>query len=79
MVCSSVPMSGAITSLRGPMMLRISSVKRRVRRSRSPIVSLRGSQQMPPLAPLKGRFMMPHFHDIHMASAATSPRSTDSE
>ena len=31
---------------------------------------------MPPLAPPNGRFMMPHFHDIHMARAATSPRST---
>ena len=35
-----------------------------------------GSQQMPPLAPPNGRFMIPHFHDIHIASAATSPRST---
>ena len=76
MVCSSVPRSGAITSMRGPMMLSSSSVKRRVSRSSSPRDSWAGSQAMPPLAPPKGRFMRPHFHDIHMASAATSPRST---
>ena len=35
-VCSSVPMSGAITSMRGPMMVSTSSVKRRVSRSFSP-------------------------------------------
>ncbi len=76
-VCSSVPRSGAMTSMRGPMMLNTSSVKRRVRRSFSPRLSWAGSQAMPPLAPPKGRFMMPHFHDIHMARAATSPRSTE--
>ena len=35
-VCSSVPRSGAITSMRGPMMVSTSSVKRRVSRSSSP-------------------------------------------
>ena len=76
MVCSSVPMSGAITSMRGPMMGNTSSVYRRVRRSSSPRLSLVGSQAMPPLAPENGRFMMPTFQDIHIDSAATSPRST---
>ena len=39
-------------------------------------LSWAGSQSMPPFAPPNGKFMMPHFHDIHMARAATSPRST---
>ena len=76
-VCSSVPRSGAITSTRGPMIASTSSVNRRVRRSFSSGLSAAGSQAMPPLAPANGRFMIPHFQLIHMASAATSPRSTD--
>jgi hypothetical protein len=62
--------------MRGPMTLSTSSVNRRVSRSASPRDSWAGSTLMPPLAPPNGRFMMPHFHDIHIASAATSPRST---
>jgi hypothetical protein len=77
MVCSSVPTSGAITSTRGPMIDSTSSVNRRVTRSFSPSESAAGSQVMPPFAPANGRFMMPHFQLIHMARAATSPRSTD--
>ena len=76
-VCSSVPMSGAMTSMRGPMMRQHLLGEA----ARQPLLlaacdSAAGSQAMPPLAPPKGRFMMPHFHVIHMARAATSPRST---
>ena len=76
MVCSSVPMSGAMTSIRGPMIGRTSEVYRRVSRSSSPTLILVGSQAIPPLAPENGRFMIPTFHDIHIDRAATSPRST---
>jgi hypothetical protein len=69
-------MSGAMTSTRGPMMFWISSVNRRVSRSFSLPLSSAGSTAIPPFAPPYGRFMMPHFQLIHMASAATSPRST---
>ncbi len=51
MVCSSVPRSGAGISMSGPMIRKISLVKRRVIRSSSPRVMARGSQGMPPLAP----------------------------
>ncbi len=76
MVCSSVPISGAITSMRGPMIDSTSSVNRRVNRSFSPVDKVEGSTAMPPFAPEKGRFMIAHFQLIHMASAATSPKST---
>ena len=69
-------MSGAMTSIRGPMTGSTSSVNRRVSRSFSPLLSAAGSHATPPLAPANGRFMIPHFQLIHMARAATSPRST---
>ena len=77
MVCSSVPRSGAITSMRGPMIAQhLLGEAAREPFQLAAATAWPGSQAMPPLAPPKGRFMMPHFHDIHMARAATSPRST---
>ena len=69
-------MSGAMTSMSGPMKGIISMVKRRVRRSSSPGDMPRGSQAMPPLPPPKGRSISAHFQVIQMASAVISPRST---
>ena len=50
-VCSSVAMSGAGMSRWGPMIGRSSEVNRRVRRSRSPGESSRGTHRTPPFAP----------------------------
>ena len=75
-VCSFVAMSGAGMSSWGPMKGRSSDVNRRVSRSTSVIDSSRGSQRTPPFAPPYGRRRSAHFHVIHIASAAHSPRST---
>ena len=58
------------------MITAISVVKRRVRRSTSPIESCFGSTVTPPLPPPYGRSITAHFHDIHMASAFTSSMFT---
>jgi hypothetical protein len=76
--CSSVPRSGAGMSRSGPITSITSEVYRRVMRWSSDFDSCVGSTHTPPLAPPKGRFISAHFQDIHMASAATSPRLTSS-
>jgi hypothetical protein len=76
MFCSLVPMSGAGTPVLGPMKGSSSSLKRRVRDSSSRALMASGSHAMPHVAPTKGRSNRAHFKLIHMASAATSPRST---
>ena len=69
-------MSGAGMSSCGPMNGASSAVKRRVMRASSPCESMRGLQRTPPFAPPYGRRSNAHFHVIHIASAAHSPRST---
>ena len=68
--------SGAGMSDSGPMITAISVVKRRVRRSISPIESCFGSTVTPPLPPPYGRSITAHFHDIHIESAFTSSMFT---
>src|SRR5947209_5100740 len=70
-------MSGAITSIRGPITGSTSSVNRRVSRSFSPVLKSDGSQATPPFAPANGRFMIPHFQLIHMALAAAAGTTWD--
>ena len=76
MTSGPVLTSGAGMSSRGPMNICIRSVKRRVRRCRSPGVRSRGSQSTPPLAPPKGRSMTAVFQVMREARARTSSRST---
>ena len=68
--------SGAGISDSGPMITAISVVKRRVRRSISPIESCFGSTVTPPFPPPYGRSITAHFHDIHIESAFTSSMFT---
>ena len=75
-ICSVVPMSGAGTSVCGPMKGSSSDVNRRVNTSSSRWLIARGSQATPPFAPPYGRSINAHFQLIHIASAATSPSST---
>ena len=75
-VCSFVAMSGAGMSSCGPMIGSSSEVNRRVSRSSSPGDISRGLQRTPPFAPPYGRRRSAHFHVIHTASAAHSPRLT---
>ena len=75
MVCSSVPTSGAGMSFSGPMIGMISLAYRRVTRSSSLRLSIRGSTATPPFAPPYGMPISAHFHVIHMASARTSSMS----
>ena len=75
-VCSFVAMSGAGMSACGPIIGRSSEVNRRVRRSSSPVESSRALQRTPPFAPPYGSRSSAHFHVIHTANAAHSPRST---
>ena len=75
-VCSFVAMSGAGMSSCGPMNGASSAVKRRVIRASSACDSSRALQRTPPFAPPYGRRSSAHFHVIHIASAAHSPRST---
>ncbi len=74
-VWAFVPMSGAGMSESGPMMFWSSAVKRRVRRSSSPVESSRGSTVTPPFAPPNGTLTRAHFQVIHMARARTSSMS----
>ena len=76
MIRSSVPTSGAGTSLSGPMNGRISLAYRRVSRSSSPVDIVEGSSFTPPLAPPYGIPTSAHFQVIHIASALTSSRLT---
>jgi hypothetical protein len=70
----SVPRSGAGMSFSGPISSAISVVKRRVSRSSSASVSVRGSQTTPPLAPPKGRSTSAAFQVMNMARARQSSR-----
>jgi len=70
--CGPVPMSGAGMSRSGPMRMDSSVVKRRVNRSRSPLVSVLGSTITPPLAPPNGTPTTAAFHVMNMASARAS-------
>ena len=75
-VCSLVAMSGAGMSFCGPMIGSSSEVKRRVIFRSSSSESSFGLQRTPPLAPPYGSRSSAHFHVIHIASAAHSPRVT---
>ena len=74
---ASVPTSGAGMSWCGPMIGMISTVYRRVSRSRSPALKALRSHTTPPLAPPNGRSTRAFFHVCSIASAITSSRLTD--
>lgn len=71
-----MPISGAGTSVWIPMRSWIFWVKTRVNRSSSEMLSLLGSQPMPPLAPPYGMLATAVFHVMSWANAFTSSGST---